>query len=91
MIENKSFKSFDGSKIHYTKIGFGKKKVFLVHGLLTERIFVLPYTLPFLKEYTFILIGLRGHGKSENLSYPNTIRNPHIDCAEIFIYYQKLN
>jgi pimeloyl-ACP methyl ester carboxylesterase len=82
MIHNKSFTSFDGSKIKYSKIGNGKKKVFLVHGLLTERIIWFPYALLFRNDYTFIIIELRGHGSSENKSYPNIKRNPHIDCAE---------
>lgn len=68
MIKNKTFRSFDGSKIHYSIIGTGKKKVFLLHGLLQDRLPWVPFCLPLMKKYTFVLMESRGMGFSENKS-----------------------
>ena len=67
-VSNKSFKSFDGSKIHYSLIGTGKKKVFLLHGLLQDRLPWVPFCLPLMRKYTFVLMESRGMGFSENKS-----------------------
>lgn len=68
MIKNKTFRSFDGSKIHYSVIGTGKKKVFLIHGILQDRLPWVPFCLPLMKKYTFVLMESRGMGFSENKS-----------------------
>jgi pimeloyl-ACP methyl ester carboxylesterase len=79
MIRNKSFNSFDGSEIHYSIIGNGKKKVFLVHGLLTDRLTWVPFALLLRNKYTFITLEVRGHGLSENNNV--TSYTGHEDCA----------
>lgn len=79
MIKNKSFLSFDGSKICYTTVGFGKKKVFLVHGLLTDRKSWITVFLPLIHKYTFILMENRGFGSSTNESLTNL--NIHKDMG----------
>jgi len=89
MIKNKTFKSFDGSKIHYSLIGTGKKKVFLLHGLLQDRLPWVPFCLPLMRKYTFVLLESRGMGFSENKSILST--NVHLDIArDLSILAKKL-
>lgn len=65
--------SVDGSEIHYLRIGNPtKQKVFMFHGILGDHKMWLPYVLPLLWKYEFIIPDLRGHGQSDMFNHESS-------------------
>lgn len=89
---NKSFKSHDGSEIHYAKMGRNKKGVVIFyHGLMNVREWMYPFCLPFLKDYLFIVPDIRGHGDSQNLAgYSDRLVEIACDDIDCLIKHEKL-
>lgn len=89
---NNSFKSHDGSEIHYAKMGRNKKGVVIFyHGLMNAREWMYPFCLPFLKDYLFILPDIRGHGDSQNLAgYSDSLVEITCDDIDCLIKHEKL-
>lgn len=81
-METKHFTSFDGSTIVYDVLGKGKKKVFLLHGLMNDRTTWLNIARAltfFHKDLTVYVPELRAHGRSTNNKFDSL--TPFLDIA----------
>ena len=65
----------DNQYLHVDVLGTGKKVVVLLHGIGGSSTMWIPFCLPHLKDYKFVIPNLRGFGKSGHLTFttPNII------------------
>ena len=79
----------DGESIAVCKIGMGKRKVFLIHGIGGSHHAWIPFAAPFLLDFTFIIPNLRGFGLSSEVPYNNedVIENYADDIEDMVNYF----
>lgn len=80
----------DGQYLHVDVFGSGKKVVVLMHGIGGSSAMWVPFCLPLLKEYKFVIPNLRGFGKSSGVTYTtpgNVLMDYALDLAELIDYY----
>ena len=74
-------KTHDGQYIRVDRVGVGKTLVVMVHGLGGGSHMWLPFTIGKRKDFTFIMMNLRGFGKSESVP-PHNRRDIFSDFAK---------
>lgn len=80
----------DNQYLHVDVLGTGKKVVVLLHGIGGSSTMWIPFCLPHLKDYKFVIPNLRGFGKSGHLTFTtpnNTLSDYALDLAELIEYY----
>ena len=80
----------DNQYLHVDVFGTGKKVVVLLHGIGGNSTMWIPFCLPHLKDYKFVIPNLRGFGKSGHLTFTtpdNVLSDYALDLAELIEYY----
>ncbi len=79
----------DGESLSVCTIGSGERKVFLMHGIGGSHHAWLPFTVPFLLDFTFIIPNLRGFGLSSDVPYnnPDVIANYADDIEDLVEHF----
>jgi pimeloyl-ACP methyl ester carboxylesterase len=79
----------DNQSISVCVVGAGEQKVFLVHGVGGSHYAWLPFAIPFLKDFTFIIPNLRGFGLSSETPYigENVVENYANDIEDMVDHF----